>query len=381
MTSVVPLHAGIRGRTAYLYEMECIRGVAILLVLLFHVYGISGIRPTNPDFWLSYIIGGNTGVTLFFMLSGFLLSLPWLRYCLGETESVPQVRNYAVARVLRIVPLYWLAVIVSVLLSGSFVVGTKAALFQFVGFDLFPYSVVWWTLTTEVQFYLMLPFAWIAFIRPGWTRWLVVGLLLAWLVSYISVFIYPGSEKPIRSYWLTKSLFGRMPAFLIGIAAALVYLKLQNPFAANSTLMKRMLATLLCVGACLALGWILFEVISVGEKRAEWAWHIHHSYEAILWALLTLLLLLTKPFGKRLLVNRPFAVMGKLSYSLYLNHVPILFFLIYPTKEAMGTEAYIQSSYLYLLPLAAIFLSLGLAVLTYRFIELPFLNLKHKIPV
>lgn len=381
MTAAVSLHAGIRGKAAYLYELECIRGLAILLVFLFHVYGISGVKQQNPEFWLSYIIGGNTGVTLFFMLSGFLLSLPWLRYCLGKTDVQPRVRNYAVARVLRILPLYWFAVIVAVLMTGKIEAGAKAAMFQFVGFEIFPYSVVWWTLSTEVQFYLLLPFAWLAIIRPGWTRWLVVLLFLGWLVSYSNIFVYPGSEKPIRSFWLTKSLFGRLPAFLIGIAAAYIYLKIQPLPGQKPSLKNRLLATLLSVGAVLALGWVLFEMIMMGERRAEWAWHLHHSYEAILWGLLTLMLLLSRPFGKSLLVNRPFAVLGKLSYSLYLNHVPILFFLIYPFKASMGAEAYTQTSYFYLLPVLAFSLSLGLAYISYRLIELPFLNLKHKIPV
>ncbi len=78
-------------------------------------------------------------------------------------------------------------------------------------------------------------------------------------------------------------------------------------------------------------------------------------------------------------MNRPLAVTGKLSYSIYLNHVPILFFLIYPVKEAMSVEAYRQSAWLYLLPLVGMGLSIGAAFVSYRLIERPFLDMKRRL--
>jgi len=75
--------SGLRG-DQYLIELECLRGVAILLVFFFHAYGISlGKLVGTGNIFLSYIISGNTGVTLFFVLSGFLLSYPG-----SSTETV-----------------------------------------------------------------------------------------------------------------------------------------------------------------------------------------------------------------------------------------------------------------------------------------------------
>ena len=78
--------------------------------------------------------------------------------------------------------------------------------------------------------------------------------------------------------------------------------------------------------------------------------------------------------------HRWVAYIGKLSYSLYLWHVPVLFYLIYPLKGRMG-EDYYGSSAFYLLPVMAFIMSLLVSVLTYRWIELPALNFKRRLPV
>ena len=73
------------------------------------------------------------------------------------------------------------------------------------------------------------------------------------------------------------------------------------------------------------------------------------------------------------------AITGKLSYSIYLVHVPVLFYLIYPTKTAMGSESYLSSMQLYSNPLIALILTMALSYATYRLIEVPFLNLKKRL--
>jgi len=78
--------------------------------------------------------------------------------------------------------------------------------------------------------------------------------------------------------------------------------------------------------------------------------------------------------------NAPMSVVGKLSYSLYLWHVPILFYLIYPVKTDMGA-AYLGSHWAYLLTILALVLSLAGSLLSYKYIELPGLELKRRLTV
>ena len=369
----VELHAGLREGTGYLLPLECLRGVAILLVFLFHAWGISGLgTPDSPGLLLSFILSGSTGVTLFFVLSGFLLFLPWI-----ETGGQqPSVRRYYVARVLRIVPLYAFAIAVAVVVTGQWEVGLRAAGFQFVGFELFPFSAVWWTLTTEFQFYLLLPLFGLAWQRRGPWRWLVVVCLLAWLVAYCVVFVLRPEAKTVFSYWLTKSLFGRLPAFLIGMAAALIFVRFLRAGAGQRV--AGTVGLVLAVLTTALLGVVLRQAAVLGDWLAEWSWHLHHTWEALLWTLLVLLCL-NGFTGLALLVNRAWAVLGKLSYSFYLWHVPVLYYLIDPIKTGLGEDGYRQSIWLWLIPLAAFLLTVLLSYVSYRWIELPFLNLKRQL--
>lgn len=383
MTAKFTLEAGLRGKSHYLYELECVRGLAILLVFLFHAYGATGYPETNnPGIIRSYLIGGNTGVTLFFVLSGFLLSLPWLKRLRDPSAPVPSVRNYYLARFLRIVPLYYAAILWAVIDTGAWSAGLRAVAFIPIGFDMFPYSVVWWTLATEVQFYLLLPLLfWLPTLGQAGKAVLSV-LCLVWLCAYIWIFVFEGMGPLSSKYWVTKALYARLPAFLVGILSAWLYLGFAPKLTQCSrSLALRFAGTLLVIAALMGLGLLLQRVAVMGDRQAEVQWHIHHFWEALVWALLVLALLFLQPLGKAIMANRPMAILGKLSYSIYLNHVPILFFMIYSTRETMGAEAYFSSSLMYLVPLAGLIASVALAFCSYRLIELPFLNLKHKIPV
>jgi peptidoglycan/LPS O-acetylase OafA/YrhL len=353
-----------------------------MLVFLFHVYGINfGAVQETPSLPMSYIVAGNTGVTLFFVLSGFLLSLPWLMHLLDKESEMPGLKSFYLARALRVLPLYLIVVAFSAVVSGKYLVGGKAALFMFVGFDIFPYSVVWWTLATEIQFYLALPLAFWAWSHSRLTRLLLCSVLMAWAGLYVYLILLQNLPADELNYFYQKSLFGRLPAFLIGIVAAGIYLRFkQAGQSGQGQFGLRLLASVVFVAMVLGLGLVLRATAGIGDSHAEDTWHIHHTLEALCWAGMILCLVLANPLGKEMLVNRPLAIAGKLSYSLYLVHVPILFYLIYPVKNALGDAAYASSVQAIAWPIVALALSLGLSVVTYRLIELPFLNLKKRIP-
>lgn len=382
MSQGLDLESGIRSNSTYIFELECIRGLAIALVFLFHSYGISGISPpAEHSLAMSFIVSGNTGVTLFFVLSGFLLGQPWLKSFIDNTIPPPHLWSFYAARGLRVLPLYYAAVLFSVIVSGKWLLGLEAMLFGFVGFEIFPYSVVWWTLSTEVQFYILLPLAFLLWLsgKPG--KLLLLAILAIWLYFYTSrVAINPLPEKNL-SYLMAKSIFGMLPAFLAGLLAGYLYLiaKQRQVLSANA-LPVRIGGLVVSIFAVILLALVLKQAADMGDQAAKQSWHIHHTYEAVLWAVLILSLLLCKLPGKQLLVNRPMAITGKLSYSIYLNHVPILFFMIYTLRESMGIEAYQASVWLYVMPVLAFVASLSMAYVSYRLIELPFLQVKRKLP-
>ena len=352
----------------YLNEVECLRGLAISLVFAYHAWGISfGEGDSSTPLSLVFFAAGQTGVTLFFVLSGFLLSLPWLRWAADKFEKKPNIRAYFGARSLRILPLYFLWVLLAAVLTGEWSNALKALTFQFIGFDMFPYGVVWWTLTTEVQFYLVLPFVWWAWTTGGWCRFFLYLGLLLWLSVYLAVFEFGIVQQPAFSYWLTKSLFGRLPAFLIGMLCAAVFF---GPFyePASSFFQKNRLASTVGFFAILlALSLILQRTLNESDWITESKWHLHHTYEAILWGCLLLLLLASKPLLYQILVNPVMALVGKLSYYIYLSHVAILYFMIDGVREMIGKEIYPDSLTAVYLPLVALLATLVLSMLTYRY--------------
>ncbi|HJQ82443.1 MAG TPA: acyltransferase family protein, partial [Candidatus Binatia bacterium] len=160
-----PVPPGVRGASGYLPELESLRGIAIALVYFFHLSGAVFDLPPRKSvtFPLGYLYAGHSGVSLFFILSAFLLSQPFLREARGGRRV--DRRRYFARRALRILPLYYCAVAVAAVATASrpadVLRGVPYLLFlnsfQGLAVSLQPYSNVWWSLATEIQFYMVLP--------------------------------------------------------------------------------------------------------------------------------------------------------------------------------------------------------------------------------
>ena len=89
---------------------------------------------------------------------------------------------------------------------------------------------------------------------------------------------------------------------------------------------------------------------------------------------------LCRPYGSWLAINEFTALMGKLSYSIYLTHVPINVYLAAFAKFRMGLEITAGSTEAVLFPLAAFAATVLASFICYQLIELPFLKLKKHLP-
>jgi len=141
------------------------RAIAALLVLVFHVAGATDL--TDADGLTAYIVRpfGALGVSLFFVLSGFLLYWPFVSAHL-RNDPQPPIGRYLVRRALRIFPAYWLAFVVTVYVFGNAdrTVQDVGDLVTFLtlqqGYDtrlVLAGVPVAWTLSIEVTFYVFLP--------------------------------------------------------------------------------------------------------------------------------------------------------------------------------------------------------------------------------
>ncbi|WP_165422973.1 acyltransferase family protein [Ktedonosporobacter rubrisoli] len=151
--------------------LDGVRAFACLIVIWFHIYRIPRdlqIWPTQPAVHKvlnSFLFFGRYGVTLFFVLSGFLLFLPFVKALLFE-QSWPSIRQFYLKRVFRIMPAYYLSLILIVLIFqrqylqpehwkelGLFFIffmdSTQATFKQL--------NAPYWTLAIEWQYYMLLP--------------------------------------------------------------------------------------------------------------------------------------------------------------------------------------------------------------------------------
>lgn len=368
---------GVRESGGYLAGLESLRGWAILLVVLFHYHGVLlGDMSPAPDhpLWRSVIVAGNSGVNLFFVLSGFLLSRPFIVSLRGGAPV--HVGRYFWARALRILPLYYLAVLAAWMLSGN-ANALKGLLFIPIGFEVFPYSVVWWSLSTEVQFYLLLPLLFLALGSRVW-RVAMLLVLMVWLAGYLYYFHQPEWLGDHTKRTLQFSLFGRLPAFLAGMFGA--WLIGHAPVKAALARQSVAWPLFLLGGAGLLAMWDW--AVAIGGKNAELALPLYHAVEAALWSAILLAVLNLKGFLSLLVANPLLEHLGRISYSLYLVHLPVQIFVLAPLimGGGQGHVDFSAAATLWRL-LASVLAAWALACITYALIERPFLRLKSSLPV
>jgi peptidoglycan/LPS O-acetylase OafA/YrhL len=379
------------GPAGYTPELEALRGLAASLVLLFHVATL--VRPGAPPPQglfaplLAFAHEGQTGVSLFFVLSAFLLSQPFL---IGAQRGrAPGFRAFWIRRALRILPLYTLGVAVGTVLCAEapsdLLHGLPYLVFLNVHGSwvtpLRPYSDVWWSLATEAQFYAVLPFAgWLAVSRPG--RF-ALAAILALAAAVYAAFASQTLVMPSMAshYSVLFSLIGRGPVFLCGVAAAWLWLRFGGRIrdaAGRVPWLRSGGADAVLLLLMLALGVLLLRVGGMGFFVAEANWPVWHVYEGMLWAGFLLAVMLLPIRCRPLFARGPLVWIGTISYSLYLWHFPILFPLLsrYWEPSGRGPGWTPRTTAVALLGVA---LALGLSALSYRFVERPFLRRKARL--
>jgi peptidoglycan/LPS O-acetylase OafA/YrhL len=380
-----------RGGLRYFPELEALRGLAFVLVFLRHSDGIITFGTTDTGTHVSllgaFVRAGHTAASLFFILSAFLLSLPFLVEAAGGRPV--RWSHYYARRALRILPLYYSAVILASVLSAARVSDVLRGLpylafLNSVGLTtpMLPYTRDWWSLATEVQFYLLLPLLPL-FFRSRLGRGVGLVLLAGYAAAY-GAFATGRLHMPtmMLQALLSLSAFGRGPLFLFGILAAGFHLRygerLQNWCARQPWLARGGgdVALLLVLGA---LGLLLQRVSFIGFWAAEGRWQVWHVVEGSLWTGVILLLLEAPVRIKPIFSNVVLRRLGRISYSLYLIHHSLLTFSFTALRRLRPG---LFSGWG--VPTVAVVVVVGatcfaLASLTYRVIEQPFLSRKAKI--
>lgn len=211
--------------------LNAARAIGAIMVVLTHSAFNTG--QINHGWFGAVLARFDFGVTIFFVLSGFLLSRPWFLTAALERPA-PSSRHYLWKRALRILPLYWVVVVLALTLDpANEDMGwqdwvANLTFTQLYRPDLLPSSLTqMWSLCTEVAFYLVLPLlCWFLTWRPrrgGHELHLptVLGrsavlfaLGVAWQAAVAQI---PGNEGHYAQ-WLP----GYLPWFLVGVGFAAV---------------------------------------------------------------------------------------------------------------------------------------------------------------
>ncbi len=362
---------------SYISECESIRGIAILLVVFFHAsLNLSDIpgKPVDSSLPMSFIRAGDTGVTLFFVLSGFLLSLPFIK-----SQEV-DLKKFLQNRALRILPLYWFVMITGALYYGDFILLIKTLLFWDLRIaTLFPFASVAWSLATEVQFYLLLPILFLIWNAKPYRPFLWVFAIL-----YIAIYIdVAGHWDIIRDEWygsitMKNTIYSRWPAFLFGIILAYVHakpgIKLKQ-YCHQNRLLQRGLGDLFILIILVCLGLHLQRVASLGIIEAYINFFDRFLIESFYWTAFIASILYLPIRSKALFVNPLLHSIGVIAYSLYLWHSVIMHFgagwitPVYTSFENLSQHFQIAT---------CIVLAIIFSAISYQLIEKPFLKLKMK---
>jgi peptidoglycan/LPS O-acetylase OafA/YrhL len=355
----------------YIPEIDQLRAFAATLVLLYHGLQLIGTRlvhradfdvakhwiyPSDP--LLAVIEEGHTGVGMFIVLSGFILSL-------GAVGRRVQYRPFLVARILRIYPMLVVCVLVAMQLNPGNLVRVLTSLLPVTptpgGID-GSFTTMFWAVAIEFQCYLVFPFL-IAFSNQRGSKFLVQVIAAAFVLRSLAVFADGASPLDI-SYW---TVIGRIDQFCIGMIAARLYV-------------HRNLATLRPFwfpAAALLAVWLLWSFNASGgwPSVARWklAWP---TVEGAMWALVIVTYL---PFGQRLprWLGWLAAKVGEISYSTYLLHIPILAAVNRNHWYLRLTgDGYYDAVLTTLLVAFPVLVSIGL--LTYHTIERPFMQRRSR---
>jgi peptidoglycan/LPS O-acetylase OafA/YrhL len=351
-------------------ELDGVRGIAILMVILFH-YGYLGFG------WI--------GVQIFFVLSGYLITTILLRerdFTLGI-----YLKRFYWRRSLRIFPLYFgyllLITVCYLLFSNPAVFGEQWLFLYTYTFNIYSTLPSYqnsfflghlWSLSIEEQFYLVWPLLVFVLPRASFNRVLLGLLLITPLIRFIAAWLVgaaAGERAGMTVYYLTIC---QIDAFATGAAIASVNLsRIQRPHKAFRLVL---LATILIGLASVwwQRGVLTFETIG----DAFWpgsTFALQHVWSYMLLNVISGLFVLSIVRGIRpipLLDSRLLTYIGRISYGIYVYHFGLQG-LFQPLRTAGFFS--IQDMAVFLMYCATTFAA---AALSFHLFENKLLNLRER---
>ncbi|GER88257.1 hypothetical protein KDW_24190 [Dictyobacter vulcani] len=407
--------------------LDGVRAIACLAIITFHMNLLARFSNMwNPPldiigaFFSATVLFGESGVILFFVLSGFLLFLPYARSMLFDNPW-PSVPRFYVRRVLRIVPGYYVALLLMLIFLAPeyFQFDHWYHIWLFVTFRMdFPptfqkLNAPFWTLALEFQYYMVLPLiAWgMGFlVRRGSLIWRLVKLILClfalvgWGIGTrywatfmpdggaLSLFLSPEAMAVLRLY-IYGTIGKYFEVFAIGMLVSTLYvygkhISVGEHFAVN----MRRCSPLIFLSGLGLLGFIslwhfylLFpgKTLNFFDPYQAFLTNYKDMYQplgyAISYGLCILALVYAGPRLRRPFEWNPLRWVGLISYSLYMWHYPIILFFLSTFLPKFQALNWNQPTKYLIFWLWILLTAFPLSIVLYRVIEVPGIRFGEKI--
>jgi len=331
---------------AYFPCFEGLRALAAGAVVVFHAVSVAGPAAAGPLHTPASVL--DMGVSVFFVISGFLLYRPFVAAG-AEQRPVQGPLRFWWRRILRIVPAYWLAFTVLWALGWITVDDQPWRYYLFLQiYDAYTFIdgvVPAWSLNTEITFYLLVP-VWAFFVRrvlgrgrptlrleaAGAVALVVLGYAARVIVSGIDrVWATTGDGRPVRMRELT---FAWLPTTVDLFAFGMLLAVLSVAASRNPGLRARLDRLARPAGlwwAAAAAGWLAF-AYGPGAPNPTGGYDLAYGQvRQATFAFVAVTLLVPAVFGdqehgilRAIVSSRPVVWLGAVSYGLYLWHFPLL---------------------------------------------------------
>lgn len=347
----------------YITGLDGIRAIAVIMVLAYHLK-------------LALFKSGFLGVTVFFVLSGYLIT--GILISEVEEEGTIDLKNFWLRRIRRLVPVVMSMAVVIIFVSAVvnriiFTKGCKDFLASVLGFNNWwqifnkvsyfeaagvpsPFTHCW-SLAIETQFYLIYPLILLGIYKLVKSRgegranrgllFAGVTLLLALISVILMIVLFDPQQDASRVYYGTDT---RAFSLLFGALLAILW-------------EYRMVPRRLSASVNMVLGSVSFAVLLVMTIAINGSSNFWYRGGQFVGTILTVLVIYTvsgrKTWLSRFLSNPVLKWIGDRSYSIYLWHYPIILLISKGIKASWW------------ITLIEIVLSVVLAELSYRFIETP----------
>ena len=351
---------------SYYPALDGLRGVASLLVVIYHNFG----------FINKYFFFGWLGLDIFFVLSGFLIT----DILLNTLETKHYLRNFYVRRMLRVFPLYYASLVIFLIVLPA-IPGLPIQISYFVNNQvwLWTYLENWlyifkpshnqsalnhlWSLAVEEQFYILWPLI-ILLLRK--TKYILIFISFVLLLTVgLRYWVWINHIENLAYYNLYT--FTRIDGICIGCIVALLQ-KINIKFLEKNT------AIIVFVFA--ALNFIFFFINREYNFSFPYLAIVGYTTVAMLFGLLVYYIV---NGGTRILTSMfnlaPLKLIGRISYGCYIIHWP-LYLIIGPFLVKWCSQHISFISPNFFASAAATILAYILGYLSYRYFEMKFLVLK-----